>query len=124
LTHIEPEIWVEDAAAAVAFYERALGAEVIHQVGSGGDIVARLRVGEGRFWVAPADPESGRHDAAALAGATGRLLLVVDDPAETLARALQSGARELAPVREEHGWTVGRMTDPFGHEWEIARAPE
>jgi len=35
-----------------------------------------------------------------------------------------AGARELAPVHEEHGWSTGRMIDPFGHEWEIARQPE
>jgi PhnB protein len=22
-------------------------------------------------------------------------------------------------VQEEHGWRLGRIVDPFGHEWEI-----
>jgi uncharacterized glyoxalase superfamily protein PhnB len=52
-----------------------------------------------------------------------RLLLVVDDPAAVLARAIVFGAKELSPVAEEHHWLVGRIEDPFGHVWEIARPP-
>jgi uncharacterized glyoxalase superfamily protein PhnB len=31
------------------------------------------------------------------------------------------GARELAAVGEEHGWRLGRIMDPFGHESEVGR---
>jgi PhnB protein len=24
-------------------------------------------------------------------------------------------------VGDEHGWRLGRIIDPFGHEWEIGR---
>jgi PhnB protein len=24
-------------------------------------------------------------------------------------------------VGEEHGWRIGRIRDPFGHEWEVGR---
>ena len=34
-------------------------------------------------------------------------------------RAVAAGATETSPVAHEHGWRVGRVTDPFGHEWEI-----
>jgi PhnB protein len=56
-----------------------------------------------------------------LGGATGRLLLTVDDPDEMFGRALAAGAIQKDPVAEEHGWQVGRVIDPFGHEWEIGR---
>ena len=32
---------------------------------------------------------------------------------------MAAGATELSPVEEEHGWRLGRIEDPFGHEWEI-----
>jgi hypothetical protein len=35
MTSIEPELWVEPTSAAVAFYQSAFGATVIHQVGDG-----------------------------------------------------------------------------------------
>ena len=41
---IQPELWVERAGAAVAFYQAAFGATVVHRVGGGDDIVARLSV--------------------------------------------------------------------------------
>jgi PhnB protein len=118
---IEPQLWIEQASAAVAFYETAFGASVLHRVGDGDDIVAQLAVGDARFWVASADAGAGRLSPPAIGGATGRTLLIVDDPHAVVARAVAAGARETATVDEEHGWRLGRIVDPFGHEWEIGR---
>lgn len=49
-TSIQPELWVERAAAAVAFYQAAFDATVMHCVGDGDDIVAQLSVGDAAFW--------------------------------------------------------------------------
>ena len=49
------------------------------------------------------------------------MLLVVDDPSSVHAQAVAAGARDLSPVADEHGWRVGRVLDPYGHEWEIGR---
>jgi uncharacterized glyoxalase superfamily protein PhnB len=38
LTSIQPELWVESPSEAVAFYEAAFGATVLHRVGDGDDI--------------------------------------------------------------------------------------
>jgi PhnB protein len=119
MTSIEPQLWSGHAAAAVAFYEAAFGAVVLHRVGDGDDIVVQLAVGEARFWVTAADAERGRLDPRRAAGATGRTLLVVDDPARLQARAVAADATELSRVTEEHGWRLGRIVDPFGHEWEL-----
>jgi PhnB protein len=43
---------------------------------------------------------------------------VVDDPDAVVARAVAAGATETAPVEDEHRWRLGRLIDPFGHEWE------
>jgi PhnB protein len=58
---------------------------------------------------------------AAIGGATGRTLLVVDDPDAIVRQAVSAGATESSPVQDEHGWRVGRILDPFGHEWEIGK---
>ena len=42
MTGIQPELWVDRAAAAVAFYEAAFDATVLHRVGDGDEIVAQL----------------------------------------------------------------------------------
>jgi len=119
MTSIQPELWVANPGEAVAFYEAAFGATVLHRVGSGDDIVAQLAVGEAAFWVASASATMKRLSPRAIDGATSRTLLVVDDPERVVRQALAAGATESSPVSEEHGWRLGRIVDPFGHEWEI-----
>jgi PhnB protein len=121
VTSIQPELWVERAAAAVAFYEQAFGATVVHQVGDDDDIVAQLAVDAAVFWVAAAGPSMKRFSPQAIGGATSRTLLVVDDPDGFARKAVAAGAVEASPVGDEHGWRLGRIIDPFGHEWEIGR---
>jgi len=36
-------------------------------------------------------------------------------------RRVVAGAELRSQVTEEHGWLLGRVVDPFGHEWEIGR---
>jgi PhnB protein len=63
----------------------------------------------------------GRFLPASIGGATGRLLLIVDDPQVIASSAVAAGGTLGSPVRQEHGWLLGRLFDPFGHEWEIGR---
>ena len=121
MTRIQPELWVERAGAAIAFYEEAFAARVMHRVGEGDDIVAQLSVGDAAFWVAAASPAMKRFSPQQVDGTTSRTLLVVDDPEAVMARAVAAGATEASPVADEHGWRLGRIIDPFGHEWEVGR---
>lgn len=116
---IQPELWVERAASAVSFYQQAFGARVLHQVGDGEDVVAQLAVGEAAFWVATPGSVDGRLSPRSAGGVTSRTLLVVEQPDAVLAQAVAAGATETSPVTDEHGWRLGRIVDPFGHEWEI-----
>jgi PhnB protein len=118
---IEPELWIDEARSAVDFYTAAFGVKVLHLVGDGEDIVARLDVDGAVFWVVTADANRRRLSPSHAAGTTGRILLVVDDPDQMHARAVSAGATSTSPVVDEHGWRVGRIVDPFGHEWEIGR---
>ncbi len=119
MTSIQPELWVANPREAVRFYEAAFGARVLHRVGQGDDIVAQLGVGEAAFWVAGSSGAMRRLDPLAIDGRTSRTLLVVDDPGAVAQQAVAAGATETSPVGDEHGWRLGRIVDPFGHEWEI-----
>ncbi|MEP6463338.1 MAG: VOC family protein [Frankiaceae bacterium] len=119
MTSIQPELWVEHAATAVAFYQEAFGAKVLHRVGEGEDIEAQLAVGDAAFWVASTGSGSGRLSPRTVGGATSRTLLVVEDPDAVMRQAVGAGAAQVSPVAEEHGWRLGGMIDPSGHEWEI-----
>jgi PhnB protein len=121
MTGIQPELWIDQAAEAVAFYEAAFGARVLHQVGEGDEIVAQLAVGDAAFWVSPGGADGPRFSPQAIGGATGRTLLVADDPDAMFAQAVAAGAIATSEMADEHGWRLGRIVDPFGHEWEIGR---
>jgi PhnB protein len=121
MTSIQPELWVDRAAQAVAFYQAAFGATVLHQVGDGEDIVAQLAIGDAAFWVAAAGSVGQRLHPNAIGGATSRTLLVVDDPDAVFGQAVTAGATPAAQPGNEHGWRVARITDPFGHQWEVGR---
>jgi PhnB protein len=118
---IQPELWVDRGAAAVDFYTSAFGARVLHRVGEGEDIVAQLAVDDAVFWVAAVGDSARRLVPTVIGGATARFLLVVDDPDAVQARAVAAGAVQESAVQSEHGWRVGRVVDPFGHEWEVGR---
>ena len=119
MTSIQPELWVESPREAITFYEAAFGATVLHRVGEGDDVVAQLGVGDAAFWVAGTSAALKRLSPRAIDGATSRTLLVVDDPDSVARQAIGAGATESSPVNDEHGWRLGRIVDPFGHEWEI-----
>src|SRR5439155_12133902 len=72
MTQIQPQLWVDRASEAVAFYEAAFGATVLHRVGAGEDIVAQLAVGEAAFWVTASSSAAKRFSPEAIGGATGR----------------------------------------------------
>jgi PhnB protein len=119
MTSIQPELWVDAPREALAFYQAAFSAKLLHLVGDGDDIVALIGIGEAAFWIAPVSPALKRLSPRDIGGATGRTLLVVEDPDSVLRMAVAAGATESSPVQDEHGWRLGRIIDPFGHEWEI-----
>jgi PhnB protein len=106
---------------AVAFYKKAFGAEEVFKIENGGSVVAQLAVQGARFWVADESPAHLNFSPETLKGSTTRLVLVVTDPVPLQARAVAAGARQIWPVRNENGWFMGRVVDPFGHHWEIGK---
>jgi PhnB protein len=121
---IQPELSVRRGRAAVEFYKAAFGADEVYRVGGTDDheaVVSQLSVGDASFWVSDEAPSHGNFSPESLGGATVRMLLVVEDPDAMVDRAMAAGATVIRPVGEEHGWRLGRIQDPFGHDWEIGK---
>ena len=114
-TSIAPWLAVNSGVGAARFYKEALGAEVREQLdGEGGAIaVAQLSVDGALLWI--------QEESARSANGSVRLILNVDDPDAWFARAVTAGAQVVAAVHEAHGWRTGRVTDPFGHDWEFSK---
>jgi len=121
-TAIVPLLSVRRGARAIAFYEAAFGAEELYRIESeDGAVVAQLAVKGAEFWLADESPDDLNYSPESLGGGSVRMLLIVADPDAAFRRAVAAGAAEVWSVRNEHGWRVGRIVDPFGHHWEIGR---
>jgi PhnB protein len=118
-TSITATLSVRDWDRAIDFYKAAFGATELYRVPGGG--VGQLAVSGAPFWVAEESPEHLNFSPESLGGCSVRMLLIVEDPAAVCAQAVAAGATQVVPVADEHGWRLGRILDPFGHHWEIAR---
>jgi PhnB protein len=121
-TSIAPWLAVRDGARAVEYYTRAFGAVEVYRLdGDAGRVeVAQLKVDGADFWVqhdvdASPQPEDRR---------SIRMILTVMDPDAVYARAVAAGATPVTPMGEAYGWRTGRITDPFGHDWEFSKPVE
>ena len=118
-TKVTATLSVRNWAGAVDFYKAAFGAVELYRVAGGG--VGQLSINGADFWVAEESPPHLNFSPESLGGCSVRMLLVVEDPKAVCARAVAAGAKEIVPVADSHGWRIGRILDPFGHHWEIAR---
>jgi PhnB protein len=118
-TLITATLSVRDWPRAIEFYKHAFNAVETYCVPGGG--VARLSIDGAEFWVAEESPAHQNFSPESLGGCSVRMLLVVEDPLLVCERAVAAGAKQLLPVKDEHGWRLGRIVDPAGHHWEVGR---
>ena len=121
-TAIAPLLSLRGGASAIEFYKRAFGAEELFRVEDDkGKVVARLSVDGADFWLADESPEHSNFSPDSLGGGSVRMVLIVGDPDAMFEKAVAAGATVVWPVSNQHGWRLGRIVDPFGHHWEIAK---
>jgi PhnB protein len=113
---------VRRSAEALEFYKKAFDAvDTYHLDGPDHSVVARLSIDGSEFWMSDESPEHQNFSPETLNGGTVKMVLVVPDPEAAYAKAIAAGAKAVYPVKEAHGWKIGRVVDPFGHHWEIGR---
>ncbi|MFB9238770.1 VOC family protein [Plantactinospora siamensis] len=121
MTVISLMLAVPDAAAASAWYARALGATELWNLGS----VIGLEAQGAAFFIAEAE-NNGWQNPGALGGTTVRVEVFLDDPDGFAERAAAAGANYHDPVRDhEMPWGThrqGGFFDPYGHLWLVGDA--
>lgn len=123
---VTPSIVVTGGAAALEFYERAFGADVVRRLDAGDTLMyAEIRIGDSLVTVSDEMPDYGFRAPDAQAPVSASLLIYTEDADALHARAVQAGATEINPVSDQfHGDRAGAVRDPYGHRWAIATHTE
>lgn len=124
---VTPYLAVDDAAAAIEFYERAFGAEeTMRMAGADGNVGhAEISVGGARIFLADEWPDGGVYGPKRYGGAPVSLVLQVDDVDAVFERAVAAGATVERPVADQpYGERSGWLVDPYGHRWSIGTTTE
>jgi PhnB protein len=119
---------VRGAAEAIAFYEKAFGAqeELGRLVGPDGKVMHTvLTIGSSELMLCDEFPEWDSPSPQTLGGTTVSIALAVPDVDTVIERAVSYGATLKFPVADQfYGMRSGRIVDPFGHVWVISTKVE
>lgn len=124
---VTPYVIVDDAAAAIDFYQRALGAEELFRLpmpdGKGGERIghAEIRIGDSTVMLSDEWPDMDVLGPNKRGGATTSFLIYVPDVDAAVQTAIDAGGKPNGQVKDEFwGDRMGSITDPFGHKWTLA----
>lgn len=121
-TSIQPWLSVGNSAKAGAFYNEAFGAiETYRMETPDGGLVLKLSVDGAEFWVSGQSSDTEEVNANSLRQEVIKIILTVENPDAVFEQAIKAGAKEVFPVGEDFGWRLGRLSDPFGIDWEIGK---
>jgi PhnB protein len=120
---LTPDRLVDQGDAALEFYKDAFGATVLnqfHEPDSGKLMHADLQIGGSRFWVTEG-MQGGKTKSPPAAGSSSVVLNIYTDDCDALfERAVEAGGKSLQePADQFWGDRYGKLSDPFGHVWDI-----
>jgi PhnB protein len=126
---ITPYLFVSDAAAAIEFYKRGLGAvaegEVHLMPGTNKIMHARLLINGSLIMLADEFPQGGAKSETpdALGGSPIMLAVQVEDGVQEFwDKAVAAGATVTMPLADQFwGAKYGQFTDLFGHKWSVSQ---
>ena len=120
---VTPYLVVRGGARALEYYARAFGAEERFRMdGPGGTIGhAEIQIGDSIVMLADENPAFNAKAPEAGKQPPVSLMIYVADVDATFKRALDAGATEVQPLKNQfYGDRSGTLTDPFGHCWTVA----
>lgn len=124
---VTPTLTVRNAAQAIEFYKKALGATERGRMESPDGTIAHaeIRIGDSIIFLGDENPNMGNQSPQSLGGSTGGLFVYVEDVDSAFQRAIDAGGKVSMPVSDMFwGDRYGRFTDPFGHTWALGTHKE
>ncbi|MEZ5854760.1 MAG: VOC family protein [Hyphomicrobiaceae bacterium] len=118
---VMPYLRVRDAAAAIKFYKKALGATESYRLKMANKVGhAEMSIGGAVFMLSDEFPDHKAVGPKSLKGTSVALALYVDDVDKAVMKATKAGAKVRQKVADQfYGDRVGQIVDPFGHVWSI-----
>jgi len=118
-TTASPRLTFKDAAKAIEFYTRALGARETFRFEAGGHIAhAEIAIGDSILMLAEEWPEGGRFSAETLGNSPVWLSIRVGDVDAVAEQAVAAGMKVKRPIQDQfYGHRDVLLTDPFGYVW-------
>ena len=119
-----PYLVVRGGAKAIDFYKKAFGAKERFRLSrgeAGGIAHAELAIGDSYLMLADESPEAGSRSPESLGGTPASVFLYVEDVDDVFRKAVAAGAKPaLTPQNMFWGDRYAKVSDPFGHQWQIA----
>ena len=120
---VTPYLALRDAGAAIDFYARAFGAELVLKLDlpDGSVAHAEIRIGDSILMLAEENEQWGSRSPQALGGSPVSMMIYVPDVDAAFGRALAAGATRVRPVEDQfYGDRTGTLVDPYGYQWTLA----
>jgi PhnB protein len=123
-TSVTPYVVMDDTAAAIEFYKKALGAEEIMRLPApdGNVMYAEILIGNARMMMGLPCPEWGGKSAKSFGGSPVSFFVYVENVEATFKKAKDAGMSVKKEIEDMFwGDRMGTLTDPFDVDWTIAQ---
>ena len=121
---IQAYLVCKDAAAAIAFYEKAFGMKEIFRMpmpNSNAIMHAELQFGDSVLMLSEENPQWGTASPLALGNTPVTIHCYVPDVDATYKQAMAAGCTsKMEPGNMFWGDRMASVIDPFGHKWSLA----
>jgi PhnB protein len=116
---IVPHIYIDGAAAAIEFYQKAFGAIELFRIEQPNGKILHAEISIAESVVMLGDPDQRLYaEPRKLGACTAGLHIFIDDNSALMKRAVKAGAELIqAPTDMFYGANSASVRDPFGHIW-------
>ena len=124
---LTPYLAVDDAERAIEFYKQAFGATERGRMNApDGKIAhAEIQIRDSMMMLSDPFPQSATKSPKELGGTTTGIFIYVEDVDAAIQQAVDAGATLTMPPEDMFwGDRFGTVSDPFGHQWQIATHKE
>lgn len=120
-------ITVDDAKAALEYYQKAFNAEVVSKFEMPGGIIAHadLKIGNTAVYLSDEYPDWKAFSPKTIGGSPNLLCIKEEDCDALFQQAVDAGGEVLVPMQDQiWGTRSGILIDPFGYRWNVGKVVE